>query len=460
MSEESWVVKARRGGYRASPAARHTFPMDYAVHGLMPATGATVWFGTGSTGKTQLLLWLAAHIAAQGEHAPSLWLGQELKVKGQILVLTAEDLQEHVFQRIGSIARKMVDLNGGTEADVAAICDRIHVMAFLSMGQDEFTEPNPCLFERGHDGRWKPTKSLNDIESFLEDWNEHAKGEDRIVGVIMDSAVSMAGFEMTYSEATTNFLFHVNRMSRRQKMFWAIIGHTQKDAGRKSDDAAVERLRGSAMWSTTPRTVIEVRVAGAGDNTAEVEAAYPGVAVRDIVYVQVVKANSQKADLRPRALRRIHDGGFADLTPDFPSLFDRPVRATGLLTVDAPADPKAALNAVLDLIESVTDGGKPGASFTRTQLQEAYEAHRATVPILNRISGEVAGKFSRRDGTLAAYLLALKDAGVVMDDKNKGVFVVVDLARVRGTAPPAQPIGDVFIPVSNDDQASEQPEAA
>ncbi len=202
----------------------------------MTATGATIWFGAGSTGKTQLLLWLAAHIAAAGDKTPRQWLGADVNVRGHVLILTAEDLREHVLQRIGMIARRMIDQSGGSDEDVAALCRRIHVMAFLSMDTTEFTEPNPCLFKRGAGG-WQPSAVLKGVESFLGRLERPRRGqcrpEDRIVGVILDSAVSMAGFELANSEATTNFLFYLNRLSRRQKMFWAVIGHTPKTRQRR-----------------------------------------------------------------------------------------------------------------------------------------------------------------------------------------------------------------------------------
>ncbi len=93
MSDESWTVLARRGEYTARDAALQDFSVDWAVEGLLPATGATVLFGTGSTGKTQLLLWLATHIAARGESKPKQWLGADVKATGRVLVLSAEDLR-------------------------------------------------------------------------------------------------------------------------------------------------------------------------------------------------------------------------------------------------------------------------------------------------------------------------------------------------------------------------------
>ena len=328
MSNESWTVRARRGAYSAQAAARDPFQMKWAVEGLLPATGATVLFGTGSTGKTQLLLWLATHIAARGPGKPRKWLGADVSVTGQILVLSAEDLQEHLFNRIGDIAWWMSEQFGWIDEQVEDVCSRIHVMPFLSMSQTEFEQPNPSLFERDSRGEWSPTTTLLGVKSFIEEWNERAdeegRSDDRFVGVILDSAVSMAGFEMSQSEATTNFLFYLNRLSRRQGMFWTIIGHTPKDAGKKADDPAVERLRGSAMWSTTPRTVIELRCAGSGDNVEQVLAAHPDLRTRDVLFLSTAKANSMGADLRPRALVRVLDGGgFTDISRQFPTVFDR-----------------------------------------------------------------------------------------------------------------------------------------
>src|SRR5690606_36368244 len=125
--------------------------------------------------------------------------------------LSAEDLREHLFKRIGDIAWWMSEQTGWSDEEVKDVCSRIHVMPFLSMSTAEFDGHNPSLFERGTDGDWEPTKALRDIEKFLDEWNDRAREdgrpEDCFVGVILDSAVSMARFEMSQSEATTNFLF-------------------------------------------------------------------------------------------------------------------------------------------------------------------------------------------------------------------------------------------------------------
>lgn len=439
MSDENWTVLARRGAYNASAAAKADFVMDWAVDGLLPATGATVLFGTGSTGKTQLLLWLAMHIAARGDQKPEKWLGADVRATGKILVLSAEDLREHLFKRIGDIAWWMSDQTGWAEEQIEDVCSRIHVMPFLSMSNQEFGDLNPSLFSRGGDrGEWGPTPSLDSIEKFLDEANREAvangRPEDRFVGVILDSAVSMAGFEMSHSEATTNFLFHLNRMSRRQGMFWAIIGHTPKDAAKKTDDPAVERLRGSAMWSTTPRTVIELRCATQNDNVEQVLVQYPQLSVRDVLFLSTAKANSMGADLRPRALMRVKEhGAFIDISEQFPGIFERNAKSFGEadhVGPRRPIDQDQTWLAIIDLVAWITESGRPGVKFSRRNLRDAFEQHQPRHDVLKYVSPEHEGKHSRTDFTLAWYLAQLREFGAISDAKA-GQFVVVNLEEAR-----------------------------
>ncbi|TVV74735.1 AAA family ATPase [Sphingomonas solaris] len=103
----TWPEVALGGGYLARDAATAPAGMDYAIDGLLPVTGTSVWFGQGSAGKTQLLLWMAAHLAAPASAGADTWLGKPIRKRGQILILSAEDLREHLFVRLASIVRGM-----------------------------------------------------------------------------------------------------------------------------------------------------------------------------------------------------------------------------------------------------------------------------------------------------------------------------------------------------------------
>ncbi len=175
----------------------------------------------------------------------------------------------------------------------------------------------------------------------------------------------MAGFELSNSETTANLLFRINRNSQQNQVFWAIIGHTPKDTQKLEGSGSnpVARLRGSAMWSTTPRTVMELRIAGPSEDLSAIKEAHPEVARRDIVIAAVVKSNSKQADFEPRILRRLSEGAFADLTRAFPStIVDEDVPST-----EPPLVSEDELTAVLELIRLVS-GGSADATFTRSAL--------------------------------------------------------------------------------------------
>ena len=324
VHEQDWIRQALQGQYAATSAFDLHGSMDWALNGLVPRTGASVWFGPGATGKTQLLLWMALAFASLGEAAPRHWLGASLARRGQILVLSAEDTHEHILMRLGRLARSMFP----DQPEAARLaCSRVHVMSFLSMTEREFPQEAPTLFTRGGKRGWEPHERLKGIRHFIEVHNrnkvEAGKVEDQIIGVVMDLATSMAGFESTDSDGVTNLFFYLNRMCRRADIFWAVIGHTQKapaiDASRPRENS-VARLRGSAMWSTAPRMVVEVRLAcdrrpksGASENSA-IKKLYPGTLPRDMLVVDVAKANVPLNNPEPRYLIRNEHGHFEDIS--------------------------------------------------------------------------------------------------------------------------------------------------
>ncbi|MXP30191.1 AAA family ATPase [Porphyrobacter algicida] len=371
MTEESWISKLKRDGYAAADAIKSTYPMEWAVDGFLPAIGTSIWFGAGATGKTQLLLTLAAQIARPLGNEPHKWLEENVNVCGRILVLSAEDLWGDLMRRLGGIVSSLqVDTEIQEE-----ICSRIHIVPFLSMTSAEFDAKNPCLFFRGDTREWEPTRTLKEIEAYIEEWNSTASPRDRIVGVIMDSATTMAGFETTNAEATTNFLFYLNRLCVRQSLFWAIIGHTLKDNKFDPDNPqinAVARLRGSAMWSTTPRSVVEVRLAHEEENLGRIQ----GIDRRDILIVNVVKANSYQASRTPRYLQRIEGAAFKDITSLAPRISE------GGEIVRMYSDEEISrLSAVFDLVSELFDNSARGR-VTFRELSKKFEESSANDPFI------------------------------------------------------------------------------
>lgn len=418
-----WRIDAQDGFYRAGEAATISDSVAFTIDGIVPATGVSMWFGPGSTGKTQLLLWMAAHLAAPEEGGPEAWLGAPIRKRGHVLVLSAEDLREHIFLRLAGIAKAMK--SEFPAIDCRVLCNRIHVIPFLSLSEQEFGGRSPSLYT-GRRNRWHASSTLEAIEEIIDVWNAGHGPDDQIVGVIMDSAVSMAGFELSDSEATTEFLFRVNRASNRQKVFWAIVGHTPKGAEIKDDplDGAADRLRGSAMWSTTPRTVVELRIAGDTETLVDVQRSFPDIGRRDIVIANVVKSNSKHADFKPRVLRRLSEGAFQDLTLDFPDVcrsWDPTVPPPKALA--SIEDRKAAL---IELIRNITQGGQPGSTFRRDDLDTEFKTHASDYPALAGIV-HGADRDHRTNKRSLAYLITLLQKDAMIEVHRNGPIQVLRL---------------------------------
>jgi AAA domain len=300
--------------------------VPFRIDGWLAQRGASVWFGAGSTGKTQLLLWMAAVLATRPEdRVDQTWLGGRVHGTGHVLVLTAEDSREQIIGRIVGIVGKTVGLEG--EA-FRRTCSRIHVMPFLSLTEEEFDHDNPSLFEPQTKERiWRPSQVLLEIRRYIEAWNaRHSDPADRIIGVVMDSATSMAGFDSLDALATTNFFFYIGRLSERLRIFWSIIGHTPKSAPVPKNNAratATSRLRGVAMWTTAPRMTVEVRhIQEWGSDPRKTVREEPELRERlpqhfrkeDILVVCVAKANLLGAHREERYLVRSRKGAFVDVT--------------------------------------------------------------------------------------------------------------------------------------------------
>ena len=303
--------------------------MPYRIEGWLAETGTSVWFGAGSTGKTQLMLWMAAMIASRREdRRDHVWLGGRVNGTGHVLLLTAEDTREQVIGRLDDVVEHAM---GQDRESRRRTCARIHVMPFLSMSEEEFRHLSPSLFEQPPTERqWEASAVMGEVRRYVRDWNASRDDpEDRIVGVVMDSATSMSGFDSLDAQATTNFFFYLGRLCERLRIFWAIIGHTPKTttlARRTYRATAPSRLRGVAMWTTAPRLTVEVRLSQTwreGRKTTQegqdLLEWLPGSWKPDnLLVVYVAKANLKHASRSERFLARQRHGAFVDVT-DMPA---------------------------------------------------------------------------------------------------------------------------------------------
>ncbi len=297
--------------------------IPFRIDGWLAARGPAVWFGAGSTGKTQLLLWMAAMIASRPEHRQPTWLGGTINGTGHVLILTAEDARSQIVGRLRDIVQNTMHQDA---AAAASTCARLHVMPFLSMSEAEFGHPNASLLRFGEDRVWRPSAVMEEVRRYITEWNaRHDDPEDRIVGVVMDSATSMAGFDGMEGEATTNFFFYLGRLCEALGIFFTIIGHVPKAAFVPRKDpwgSAASRLRGVAMWTTAPRMAVEVRLlqewrekGGPYYEQEDLRDLFPHLDRKDFLVIYAAKANLLGVCREPRYLIRDELGAFREVCP-------------------------------------------------------------------------------------------------------------------------------------------------
>lgn len=405
---------------------------DFLVDAWLPSQGTSVWFGAGSTGKTQLMLWMAASIANRqpGERT---WMTHAVKRTGHVLVLTAEDSEQHVHGRIRDIVGTTLGQTGDAAADT---CSRLHVMAFLSMGEDEYRHPNASLFDNA-DRLWGPTEVLSGVRRYVEGWNARADPDDRILGVVMDSATSMCGFDTMDGHATTNFFFYLGRLCETLGIFWAIIGHVPKSAAIQKRDTragAANRLRGVTMWTTAPRLVVEVRAIQEWRDDRKTKREHPAlrdalpeVRREDLLVVYAAKTNLLGVHPDERYLRRVANGAFEDVTDLAPHPALEPVSVPPAGSGEAPTtkpaakkpakrDHSAGTEAVVKLIDIAYPNLKIGGQVASSRLWSVLKA----LPAEDRpadcelvLSAQGGGDTPARPGAVNWHLDRLIERGML-----------------------------------------------
>ncbi len=426
-----WIENGLEGRWSAQGALDSDIVAnEYLIDGLLPRRGTSVWFGAGSTGKTQLLLWMAAAVASDRDLVPD-WLGHAVNGTGHVLILSAEDTESQILMRLGAIARDTLGLN---EDDAQRMCSRLHVMPFISMSEEEFREPNAGIFE--YDKGWVASPTMEAIREFIERWNQNASSPDsRIVGVVMDSATSMSGFEATVSDAVTNFFFYLNRMCEALNLFWVIIGHTPKVQKINPDDPdadAASRLRGVALWTTAPRTTVEVRQA-LGPRTLPQRQrngrrkpprhfeAKPVIDLElastasDVVVIRVAKSNYFDAHRDKHFLVRTPNGGFRDVTQLLPDPEVIELQADEAIAESEACDREAELDlateACWQFITELTNGGRPGEKISASKLYKSIKEQRPDIPGIDRITSPGTINGEARVGSATWHIAQLCERG-------------------------------------------------
>ncbi len=426
--------------------------IPFRIDGWLAERGTAVWFGAGSTGKTQLLLWMAAMIASQPEHRQPTWLGGTINGTGHVLILTAEDTRSQIVGRLRDIVQNTMHQDAAT---AASTCRRLHVMPFLSMTEEEFDHPNASLLRFGEDRIWRPSGVMEEVRRYITGWNDrHDKPEDRIVGVVMDSATSMAGFDGMEGEATTNFFFYLGRLCEALGIFFTIIGHVPKAAFVPRKDpwgSAAARLRGVAMWTTAPRMAVEVRLIQEWREKRHthyeqkgLRDLFPDLDRKDFVVVYAAKANLLGVCHEPRYLIRDQQGAFQEVTPPdipYPNGAEvvepqRPAQhvkrapRVGSTPVDKSKPRERDYTPGTDLVMHVITIAYPdlteGRPVIANHVMKTLKAMHAEQPLPARMlvtTASSGGKNKARDGSIGWHFQKLEERGVLVKRNSRHFFL-------------------------------------
>lgn len=442
--------------------------IPFRIDGWLAARGPAVWFGAGSTGKTQLLLWMAAMIASRPEHRQPTWLGGPINGTGHVLILTAEDARSQIVGRLRDIVQNTMHQNA---AAAASTCARLHVMPFLSMSEAEFGHPNASLLRFGEDRVWRPSGVMEEVRRYITEWNaRHDDPEDRIVGVVMDSATSMAGFDGMEGEATTNFFFYLGRLCEALGIFFTIIGHVPKAAFVPRKDpwgSAASRLRGVAMWTTAPRMAVEVRLlqewrekGGPYYEEEDLRDLFPHLDRKDFLVIYAAKANLLGVCREPRYLIRDEQGAFKEVSPPVsvdsdaagddrpsqpsqpsqPSLrkkpkAPRPVSARSDRSKRSDKDYAPGTELVMRVITLAYPDLVAGQRVAADRVIKTLKALHAEQPLPARQlvgSASGGGKTGARPGSIAWHFQRLEERGVLEKRNSRHFFVDRPTAQIDG----------------------------
>ncbi|GLV20986.1 hypothetical protein TomMM35A_08460 [Sphingobium sp. TomMM35A] len=427
--------------------------IPFRIDGWLAERGTAIWYGAGSTGKTQLLLWMAAMIASRPQHRRPTWLGGKINGTGHVLILTAEDARPQIVGRLRDIVQSTMHQ---TAAAAHETCSRLHVMPFMSMTEDEFKHPNASLLRYDNDRVWRASAVMKEIRHYITTWNElHADLEDRIVGVVLDSATSMAGFDSMEGEATTNFFFYLGRLCEALGIFFTIIGHVPKAAfvpRKDPEGTAASRLRGVAMWTTAPRMAVEIRLLQKwrerGRDILEkpdLRAMYPDVKREDFLVVYAAKANLLDVCREPRYLIRNALGAFEEIEPlagaeaepnnvndtQSPRPRKAPVESRGAppvlkkatrTKVDYVPGTALVMRALAIAYPDLKDGQRVAAASVWATIKSLHEQEPlAARQLVSSASG--GGKTGARQGSIGWHFQKLEDLGVLVKHNSRHYFV-------------------------------------
>lgn len=185
---------------------------------ILPLHTSTLFAGAGGIGKTQLLLFLAAH-TSNGKSFKAGGQSHQLE-KGSVIIFSGEDDAEY------QITPKLI----AQGADIS----KIAIVKTMSVNGQK--------------------KKLIDLESCITELHELIDSIGNVKLIIVDPVQYFTGSMRDYINNTvSNFINNLSEIAKEKDLALIMNKHTRKKSAGTSVASAVDEVAGSGAWINCPR---------------------------------------------------------------------------------------------------------------------------------------------------------------------------------------------------------------
>ena len=233
-TEEELKVKRMFGWDNNKHSAANLFanpppPMEFIIEDILPKH-RTTFAAPGGTGKTQLTLWMALHVAA----GKRLFDRYEVKRPGKVLVMNAEDPKQQLQRRLINLANHM---EWDSEEEKYAAFENV---AFV----DFETETISLSAQKDRTNHYDITKTVAEIIKFYKD--------EKISWVVFDPMTLFGFDEAGGNDSASSMMKASGILADQLNCAITYVTHTTK-AGARSGEADMHTTRGAAAFGDLTR---------------------------------------------------------------------------------------------------------------------------------------------------------------------------------------------------------------
>lgn len=283
-------------------------PREFVVDGLVLAGKPHLLVAEGGAGKTFAMLDLCLKVAsAEGDEVPT-WLGQAVRGRGTVVMITTEDDADELHRRIESLDPDGLRFKAG---------DRLIVMPTLNAGGG-FT-----LAERDRAGRAVPSARWMEMLSHLEALNpkdEHGNPRQDVKLVVVDTLNSTLHGEENSATVINEYMRMLHPICGRMGAALVLTHHIRKQnnqaGGQLRPIATAEdmfnAIRGSSALPAAFRAVLGIW--HSHDYGRRMQAMGLAPKAKSLWRFGVLKANNPEMVDELRFLMRADSGQLVDVT--------------------------------------------------------------------------------------------------------------------------------------------------